>query len=298
MVRAAFAATLGALFLAAAVFNLFSTGRPLPELSRAISCGRGQRAATSPFTVELVVSLCNESLEWLPHAVRAIAALPAAPRVVAITLYRKCGAPPVPAVDGAPPPRVVRLPNVGRCDHTYLHHIAENYYHHSREEEAEGRADLTLFLPGSLYDIGHKRRGFLENVVPHLSACAHFIGAVPSRVDPFFFLDAYCASDAANAAVHGQCALIAAPQRPFARWWRLSVDPHHYPPTLGSFGGVFAASRAAIRGRPLSLWRRLRDQTAVGNNPEVGHYVERSWQELLAPQTLASSSFWSYVDKY
>jgi len=39
------------------------------------------------------------------------------------------------------------LPNVGRCDHTYIYHIVNNY---------DNLADVTIFLPGSCMD-SHKR---------------------------------------------------------------------------------------------------------------------------------------------
>ena len=43
---------------------------------------------------------------------------------------------------------IITLPNVGKCDHTYLYHIIENY---------DNLSDITVFLPGSI-DVRYKKR--------------------------------------------------------------------------------------------------------------------------------------------
>ena len=37
--------------------------------------------------------------------------------------------------------KVISLKNLGKCDHTYFHHIVNNY---------NKLADVTIFLPGSI----------------------------------------------------------------------------------------------------------------------------------------------------
>lgn len=43
---------------------------------------------------------------------------------------------------------IISIPNVGKCDETYLHHIIDNY---------NNLADINVFLPGSL-DLKYKKR--------------------------------------------------------------------------------------------------------------------------------------------
>ena len=43
---------------------------------------------------------------------------------------------------------IISLENVGKCDHTYLYHIIENY---------NNLADINVFLPGSL-DLKYKKK--------------------------------------------------------------------------------------------------------------------------------------------
>lgn len=55
--------------------------------------------------------------------------------------------------------RVVCLPNVGRCDHTYLHHLDAEY------DGESGDADVTLFVPASVGD------GYKWNLAMHVINC-------------------------------------------------------------------------------------------------------------------------------
>ena len=54
--------------------------------------------------------------------------------------------------------KIVNLQNVGRCDHTYLHHICDNY---------DNLSDIVVFFPGSV-DIKEKKIKaicILENII-------------------------------------------------------------------------------------------------------------------------------------
>ena len=48
---------------------------------------------------------------------------------------------------------------------------------------------------------------------------------------------------------------------------------------------VLAVHRDRVRLRPRSFYAALLQQTTVGPNPEVGHYLERAWATLFyAPE--------------
>jgi hypothetical protein len=68
--------------------------------------------------VEVVVSAYREDLSWLP----ALQTRRLVGDAAMLQVYAKHVDTRVPS--GIPS---IALPNVGRCDHTYLHHIVENY---------------------------------------------------------------------------------------------------------------------------------------------------------------------------
>lgn len=89
--------------------------------------------------VSIVVSHCRFRIRWLANVRAELEACGFAVRAP-IHVYSKCGKADV----GAPPGAIVaRLPNVGRCDHTYAHHLAES------AGTTVGDADVVLFLKDS-----------------------------------------------------------------------------------------------------------------------------------------------------
>ena len=85
--------------------------------------------------IDLVVSHCDRPVDWIfewadPLGFRNT------------TIYSKCGKP----VVGAPPgAKIVRLENVGRCDHTYAHFMA-NYPSDGSSSSQQQHSDFVLFL--------------------------------------------------------------------------------------------------------------------------------------------------------
>ena len=50
-----------------------------------------------------------------------------------------------------------------------------------------------------------------------------------------------------------------------------------------AYYGVFSASRDHIKNRGVDFYRELLRELSVSQNPEVGHYVERSWLAIFHP---------------
>ena len=80
-------------------------------------------SVNSVASVDVVVSACSHSLAWLPAFVEDVKTQSAVAAVNEVVVYAKCGTPP----DAPPEARVVALPNVGRCDHTWAHHLSAAY---------------------------------------------------------------------------------------------------------------------------------------------------------------------------
>lgn len=99
-------------------------------------------------TAEIVVSQCRHGLGWLEGARASIESRGLF--LARTTVYTKCGRyeklVALPVLRGA---EIVQLPNVGRCDHAYAHHLARRY---------TSLADMVLFIKDSTFDVRGRTR--------------------------------------------------------------------------------------------------------------------------------------------
>ena len=212
------------------------------------------------------------------------------------------------------------LPNVGRCDHSFLLHIAERYH---------DLADASVFVKETL--VTHAHLGYAPKLLTYLRrlpAAPHAWCARGHALErPRFGLRDYrselCrnlgrtaagaapagssspAADARRSATGasvaggvngGPCygsdfaSFVRAAVRPLGRWLAhhgLLLRTNGTPSAAVRGvpycpGGVFAASAAAVRSTPLPTYAGLlAELAAAGPNSEAGHYMERSWMRLM-----------------
>jgi hypothetical protein len=175
--------------------------------------------------------------------------------------------------------QVVTLPNVGRCDHTYLHHVIAN---HDR---------LTLvqvFFTGSMNLSYKKAMG--KDILTRLLAnggtrapyvCKHIPKESVRQLFKGFQLSHWTCTDKKNQALHPDSALQLSPLRPFGRWYQ-----HHFGDEEiydHRCGGVFAVDARDIQQHPPARYEKLMEGVAGHSNPEEGHYIERSWAAIFGP---------------
>jgi len=215
--------------------------------------------------IYLVVSRYNENISWLFSA-----PFNRYPTIV----YEKS---PNPHPDCVPPPceRVI-LPNVGRCDHTYLHYIITHYHN---------LPDKIIFLPGSVQSpLKFSNARHIMDIIENNHALDEYFKAQSEHDMKAglynFMLDEWQASDTDNQKLNREKKLEKSPIRPFGRWFE-----HHFSDKQKIhgvwYGGVFASTRDRIRRHPLELYQRLIRDVETHSNPEAGHYVERSWFSLF-----------------
>lgn len=206
---------------------------------------------------ELVVARYTENLNWL-HNLPAHKTPAGWSTGLTITVYDK-------SPDGSGGPRAIRLPNIGREAHTYLHHIVERY---------DSLADWTIFCQGKPFDHAFDFKKTLRQY-SEPTTLADLTGP------PFRWLGHLIDTDD-NAG-----------NRLFRPWSKnengrgldllgfhralFGTDgPERYTFVLGA---QFAIHRDAIRRQPLDFYRNALDVSVTF--PDAAHCFERSWDRVF-----------------
>ena len=162
---------------------------------------------------------------------------------------------------------VVELPNVGRCDHTYVHHFFHRF---------ESLEDVTLCIPASAYDIPLKR----AKLAAILRRLEHQDSVFPLRLMHAQDLvhETYTCAHPKN---RGSSALVAAGCT-YDEWWGrfIPVDQSLFV----TLHGLFAVDRASVHRHGRAFWGRLDGELSTGDNLQVGHFMERAWYSVLRGQ--------------
>jgi hypothetical protein len=171
------------------------------------------------------------------------------------------------------------LPNVGKCDHTYLTHIINNY---------DRLDDVTVFLPACFYNSLKKRElthRLLQKVYMTGKTC--FVGK--KVVDKkelsqlyLFQIDRWESSLPEN---KGGTSPNCEPSeiRPYGKWLENVFkvkDALKLNQICVTYFGIFAVRKEDIRRRPVSFYKKLLSFVKTPN-PEAGHYIERSWDLIF-----------------
>ena len=172
----------------------------------------------------------------------------------------------------------IHLNNVGREAHTYLHHIIENY---------NNLPDVTVFLPGSALDtIPHKKNVKTLNLFNTVSISKEKVKQQCDSGHNYFerikdfTLDEYQSTNVNNRIMNPERKLQLSPIRPFGKWFKTNFNQRDTIPHLW-FNGIFAVTKDQILQNPKELYMKLEEQLNSHSNPEVGHYMERSWAALF-----------------
>eukprot|EP00887_Chlorella_sp_A99_P005415 scaffold1.g5415.t1 len=199
--------------------------------------------------LELVVAHHSEALHWLQPL---LAALPPGVRAI---IYSK---------GTVRPPGAVRLPNVGRETHTFLRHLAHRY---------DDLANVTLFLMGSA-DASSDKRAQLQSLLLNWPVAARhgFFCPLHERRSPRRGFQLAGWRGSTDAEWH---ALAPASPRPLSAWFAEHVGGPW--PCTWCATSMMAVSRERVHQRPRAFYQHLLLQTAAGEVPEAGHFLERSW---------------------
>jgi len=172
---------------------------------------------------------------------------------------------------------VVSLPNVGRCDHTYLHHIIKNY---------DNLANITVFLPGSadMENKKNKSERLLKEIEinnKNVFLCFKYNDVREEMYD--FQIDEWKASYEKNSALNPEMKLDSAKIRPFGEWFSDKFDDLKIE--YVSYSGIFSVHKKEILQHPKSYYENLIKDLETSSNPEAGHFFERAWVAVFHPMT-------------
>jgi hypothetical protein len=157
---------------------------------------------------------------------------------------------------------LIKLDNIGMCDHTYLYHIIENY---------NDLADATYFLTDTA-DSKHKKDTF--HIISKSNPNSEYLfPLVHNKLTYNFQLDHWTPTTQKN---NGKniIKLKPSPIRPYGKWFEEMTKSQFC--RNSSYLGIFMASRNRIRRRDVSFYEKLIKQID-DTHCEVAHYIERLW---------------------
>ena len=207
---------------------------------------------TRPDTLELVVSHCKESLEWVALWVQQL-------RICRVYVYNKCGTSVVLRISANV--NVIALPNVGREGHSWLHHILRTKKSFSgRSIFVQGKPEVLLTDVISAASSNKKSIMFHESN-PSISKWPCIPDGIEPNPPPGFTRRSYLEALYAN--ITGQ-----APT----------------PSSWCSFRGEFMVTNQLmynIKRAHKDFLEHLYGLLSKNNDPNEGHMLERLWKTLF-----------------
>lgn len=248
--------------------------------------------------IHIIISHCKSDLGWVEKFTKGY-------EVKSIHVVSKCDK----DVTGAPKSAVVeKLPNLGRCDHTYA------YYMHSildTKLDGDEENSVVFFLKD---DIGYgniHQSGFLIGFEQMLARASSPSSRFSCRIIPYECPWGWCSNKRGIYSVyHNTDKLFKFYMEDYSglnKYAKDNTTPFKSPihENMGSFvdglslekfpklvsvcyGGVFAASVSSIKRVSKETWGKLEQDLSRGDNIEEGHFAERLWAALLT-EPLTSS---------
>lgn len=170
---------------------------------------------------------------------------------------------------------IITIPNVGKCDHTYLYHIINSY---------NNLSDINVFLPGSI-DLKYKRR-LAVKLLKEISIRnnAIFISLNEYDIKKLhynFKLDNYKTVHEKNSSKNSESILKKSTIRPYGLWFENMFGNLKINCLI--YYGIFSIDKNDILQHPITRYQILIKDLSDHSNPEVGHYFERSWCAVFHP---------------
>lgn len=173
---------------------------------------------------------------------------------------------------------VIKLPNVGVCDQTYLQHIINNY-------DKQNFAEVTVFAPGSVFNkktpLKKTKFDTVLKVVEETHGTVFLCEKLSKPVDEEFndfHLTHWAMSNNSNKNTIGAEKHEPASLGAFGEWYRANFPGEKV--TYMSYWGIFAVSKEDILSRPKSFYENLNKQMNTHKFHSASHMMERAWASI------------------
>ena len=256
----------------------------------------GKNAGSKHCVYHAAISHCRSDLSWFEQELRQVRC-----ELKSVTIYSKCDVEPYVnfSLDFASNVELslVKLANVGRCDHTYAYHMAQISL------DGQVKADeVVLFLKDTrdVHQPGYRRD--LSEVVQISRGPARFCcGLVPAAEHGFKFANIsiwHSTKQLSKFKIHrytrgayrdsNQNAPVdfRFPYGNFQAWSEnLGIHLRTRKVTPVCYGGTFATVGQQIYTRGTAFWLGIVHSLERGNSIEEGHFMERVWAHTLLHRT-------------
>lgn len=181
-----------------------------------------------------------------------------------------------------------KLENIGKCDHTYLKYIIDNY---------DNLNEVTMFLPASLLYNNYKIilfNAMINCYNKNLKNSIFFKNPV-STLELFFnfnIITHHTTCKANNIDKEKIIYTDPCSERTFGEWYLKNFGP--VINNLGSYGGIVIVKKQDILSRPKSFYENLIKYLEVGVSPMAGHYFERAWATIFQIDNERGFNFLEY----
>ena len=241
--------------------------------------------------VHIVVSHCKSDLHWMSKFTLGFL------NVASIHIITKCGQEVVGAPDMA---TVEKMPNVGRCDHSYARYI--NLILDTKLNGNKDSSSIVMFLKDDRSDQNlHQKAGWNDytTMIQVASSSNGFscglihdktLGIKNARVDiSTYYLTSKLLEFSQKQYTRRADMYVGDGIEFKSKWSNLGSFYHDVLNANPSsdvvqvcFGGTFAVLVPNIKKVDASVWRAAENALERGDSIEEGHFMERSWAYLLA----------------
>ena len=248
---------------------------------------------TTEFTqysrVSVVISHCDKNLAWLASYLDDV-------DVHNITIISKCNVP-ITDKDILPPDTtLIRLPNVGRCDHSWAFWMAYMYKDLTEEEDDASPSiqydddDIVVFLKDSLdiqkegayYETRTLKDTLRETAATGFGCVRGPAPGISSYHETETLYGFQIAGYDGVGAVKNSNEGFRGNHTTMGSWIHSLNLTLPSPVTDVCYGGNFAVTSKQIASVPAETFATIEVHLARGNNIQEGHYAERAWAGLLS----------------
>ena len=286
-------------------------------MTRAKAFGKAPSIATmtapdmdtdSPLRLSIVVSHCDKPMQWLRVFLRDAMKLH---NTVNVTIISKCDNPTLGAIQSA---TVLRLPNVGRCDHSFAYwirafvqNVHDSNNNNNDDDDMDHSKHVVLFLKDNRHQVAEYRPAVEAIRIAHQEGFACLMKPVcmwhchdvyqPTIYHDTFVLRRFTMAKH-NREARDDSSDFRSPYSNLGHWWKDVLGEHLLErdgngrtgtvhggavdsPTPVCYGGAFVVRADRLLSRPVTLYQSLERSLSRGNNIEEGHFAERTWASLF-----------------